>query len=108
MSAPEAAPTTALTTGAPRVFADTGIDEYAARVAAVIDPAFLAEAGWDPVGLVLSAPPEHPLLGRPVCRAEGCLTTATDRSGICACCRRRPAEHGLGPSYVGVSAENGR
>jgi hypothetical protein len=54
VSAAEAAPATALTTGAPHVFADAGIDEHAVRIAAVIDPAFLAEAGWDPVGLVLS------------------------------------------------------
>ena len=100
MSAIEAA--TALITGAPHVFADAGIDQHAARIAAVIDPAFLAEAGWDPVGLVLSPPPEHPLLGRPVCRAQGCLTTACDQSGICACCRRRLTKYGLDEDQIAL------
>jgi hypothetical protein len=54
-----------------------------AVIAAGIDPVFLAEAGWDPVRLVLSPPAEHALLGRPVCRAEGCMTTAQQRAGIC-------------------------
>lgn len=67
-----------------------------ARIAELIDPEFLAEVGWDPARLVLSPPPRHPLLGRPVCQAKGCQTTAPARSRICFTCRRRLAEHGLG------------
>lgn len=81
---------------ASHVFAATpGLEGLAGRLAAVIDPAFLAEVGWDTTRLVLSPPPEHPLLGRPVCRVEGCSTTAPARGRICASCRRRLAGHGL-------------
>jgi hypothetical protein len=72
-----------------------GAGGQAAAVAAVIDPAFLAEAGWDPVRLVLSPPSGHPLLGRPVCRAPGCGTTAPARTRVCASCQRRLAGRGL-------------
>jgi integrase len=74
----------------------------AAAVAAVIDPGFLAEAGWDPVRLVLSPPAAHPLLGRPVCRAAGCGTTAPQHSRICASCQRRLTERGLSPADVAL------
>ena len=40
----------------------------AARLAAALDPGFLAEAGWDPQGRLLSLPAAHPLMGRQVCR----------------------------------------
>ena len=89
-------PAGAVVAGGAHVFADAGIDRHAAAIAAVIDPAFLAEAGWDPARKVLSFAPEHPLLGRPVCRAAGCSTSAPAASRICASCRRRLAEHGLG------------
>jgi hypothetical protein len=82
------------------VFADRAIDRHAAAIAAVIDSAFLAEAGWDPRRRVLSFAPEHPLLGRPVCRAAGCSTSAQAASRICASCRRRLAEHGLGEDQI--------
>ena len=42
----------------------------------MLDPAFLAEAGWDPGSRVLSLPAGHRLLGRTVCRVDGCATTA--------------------------------
>jgi integrase len=77
------------------VFGPARVDRRAARIAAVIDPAFLAEAGWDAAALVLYPPAQHPLLGRKVCRAAGCSTTATDRSRVCASCQRRLAEQGL-------------
>jgi integrase/ribosomal protein L29 len=90
----------ALTGDASRVSTDPVGDTHAVAVAAVIDRAFLAEVGWDAQLLVLFPPPEHPLLGRPVCRAEGCSTTATTRSRICASCRRRLTDHGLGEEEV--------
>ena len=87
----------AATDDASHLFATAaGIGWHAARIAALIDPTFLAELGWDAAGLVLFPTAGHPLLGRPVCRAEGCSTTATSRARICASCRRRLAEHGLG------------
>lgn len=72
------------------VFADApALEPVAGRIAALIDPAFLAEVGWDPVTLLLSPPSGHPLLGRPICRAAGCATTAAATDRICASCRRR-------------------
>ena len=52
----------------------------AARLAAMLDRKFLDEAGWDPRTRVLSLPAEHRLLGRTVCRVEGCQNTV--RSGL--------------------------
>jgi len=89
--------------GAPageHVFAGERIDHHVGRIAAVVDPAFLAEAGWDPARQILVFAPEHPLLGRRICRAEGCWTTATAASGICGPCRKRLTENGLGEPEV--------
>ena len=73
-----------------------GLGGRAVRLAALVDPVFLTDAGWDPAASVLSPPPAHPLLGRPVCCGQDCSTTATARSRICASCRRRLDRHGLG------------
>jgi integrase len=94
------------------VFGDLLVDAEAARWAARIEAEFLAEAGWDATLLVLFPPAQHPLLGRPVCRAAGCATTATTRERVCFSCRRRLAERGLDiadveqlPALVAASAE---
>ena len=63
------------------VLAGVVLDGDAARLAAMLDRAFLAEAGWDPAGRVLSLPAGHPLLGRTVCRAAGCAATAHGSTG---------------------------
>jgi hypothetical protein len=104
----EAVQAGAVVAGGAHVFADPGIDRPAAAIAALIDPAFLAEAGWDPARRVLSLAPEHPLLGRPVCRAAGCSTSAQAASRICASCRGRLAEHGLGEDQIASLAPRGR
>lgn len=65
-------------------------------VMALVDPGFLAQAGWDPVAMVLRPAADHPVLGRPVCRAGGCANTAHRPSLICSGCEQRMAEHGLG------------
>ena len=57
------------------------LDGPAARLAQMLDPAFLAEAGWDPDSRVLSLPAGHRLLGRAVCRVGGCATTAQPSRG---------------------------
>src|SRR5680860_319928 len=75
--------------------ATTRLDLPAVQLAAVIDPAFLAEAGWNAAAVGLCPPPEHSLLGRPVCRARGCSTTAPSRGRVCASCRRRLAGQGM-------------
>jgi hypothetical protein len=104
----EAVPAGAVVAGGAHVFADTGIDRHAATITMVIDPAFLAEAGWDPARKVLSFAPEHPLLGRPVCRAAGCSTSAPAATRICASCRRRLAEHGLSDHEIASLPPRGR
>ena len=78
---------------------ETG-DEAASAFERLLDPAFLAEAGWDAGSRMLWPPPEHPLLGRPVCRAPGCQATAFGRARVCQRCRRRLAQAGLGPDAV--------
>lgn len=76
----------------------------AGRITAMIDSAFLAEMGWDAERLVLAPPEGHPLVVRPVCRVEGCSTTATGRGRICASCRGRLVATGLADDQVGLLA----
>ena len=71
------------------------LDGDTIRLAELIDPVFLAEAGWDPVARTLRPAPEHPLLGRTVCKAPGCQTTCGMRPGVCLECRRRLDAAGL-------------
>ena len=52
-------------------------------LAAGLDPTFLTETGWDPTAGWWSPPP-HRLLGRPICAAPGCSTTAEGVSGAAA------------------------
>jgi len=77
--------------GAGRVFeavlAGVVLHGTAARLAAMIDPSFLAGTGWDPVSRMLSLPAEHGLLGRPACRVSGCGSAAHRRCpGVCWRC----------------------
>src|SRR5260221_4350166 len=57
------------------VLAGAELDGPAERLAALLDPSFLSEAGWHPVSRVLSLPAGHRLLGRAVCRVGGGATT---------------------------------
>lgn len=88
------------------VFAEPIADLVAAAVGAVIDPRFLAEAAWDPVSRVLNPPASHPLLGRPLCQAAGCLNTATCcRSRICVSCQARLRKQGMaGEEFAALPA----
>jgi len=72
-------------------------DSAVARVAALIDPGFLAEAGWDPVTRVLAPGADHRLLGWPVCR-EGCGNKVDAIAGTCQACRMRPRAGPPSPS----------
>src|SRR5258707_13723616 len=56
------------------VLAGAELDGPAERLAALLDPSFLSEAGWDPVSRGLSLPAGHRLLGRAVCRVGGGAT----------------------------------
>ncbi|HSL38080.1 MAG TPA: hypothetical protein VK883_14770, partial [Arthrobacter sp.] len=84
------------------VFADPAgiMDQDTIRLAELIDPGFLAEAGWDRVDRTLRPAPEHPLLGRTICTAPGCQTTCGPRPGVCLECRRRLDAAGLGLADV--------
>lgn len=78
------------------------LDEQTVLLAARIESAFLAEAGWDPCTRVLTIDPAHPLLGRNVCRAPGCQTTCPAGTGVCLDCRRRLGQAGLGLEDAGL------
>jgi integrase len=71
------------------------LDEQSAVLASRIDPAFLAEAGWDAGTWVLTLPAAHPLLGRTFCRAPGCQTTCAAAARVCLDCQRRLTAAGL-------------
>jgi integrase len=72
----------------------------AAQVMALIDPKFLAEIGFGPERLLLVPPAGHRLIVRPVCRVNGCSTTASNGRHICFSCQRRLKEAGLGDDEV--------
>ena len=65
--------------------------DFAAR----LDPEFLAEAGWDPINLTLTLPPDHRLFGRRVCLAPDCKYTARTPTQICPGCAWRLTQYGL-------------
>jgi len=105
LAMPPGSEATAARTAAAHVFGTrSGLGGQAEALAAVIDAAFLAEAGWDAELLVLRPPADHPLLGRPVCRAPGCATTAPASAKICLSCQHRLAGAGLGPDQVSALA----
>ena len=64
------------------------VDAATARLACLIDPAFLAETGWDPGAQMLSLPHEHPLLGWRACPAPGCGNPVYGDVRECGSCRR--------------------
>lgn len=94
--------TTALGVSARRSCGVDRLDQQTTRLAALIDEAFLSEVGWDPDRLVLAPPGGHRLVVRPLCRVEGCSTTATNARGICLSCQRRLAAAGLGDDQVNL------
>jgi integrase len=77
------------------------IEPAAARLAAVIDPAFLAEAGWNPVTRVLSLPPGHAQLGWRMCQTQGYANQVYDRDQACGTCRTSEAKSGNDKTVVG-------
>jgi len=71
-----------------------------------IDPAFLAEAGWNPETRVLTIDPAHPLLGRSTYRAPGCFLRPADPAGSAPATgpARFRAARGRGQAHPGRSA----
>ena len=87
----------------PHVLAGAVLDGAAVRLAGSLDRGLLAEAGWDPAARILFLPSQHRLLGRQVCRAEGCDGTVhNDCPGVCYRCFTRLKE--LGMSAAGITA----
>jgi len=70
----------------PHVLDGVVLNGPAARLAGMVERDFLDEAGWDPRTRLLSLPAQHRLLGRRVCRADGCERTA--HSGLPEVCLR--------------------
>jgi hypothetical protein len=64
-----------------------------ARLEALMDPVFLAEAGWDAELGLLRPAPDHRLLGWSHCSVQGCLVETSKR--LCNGCRRRQTDSGL-------------
>ena len=87
----------------PHVLAGAVLDGAATRLAGMLDRDLLAEAGWDPVTRILFLPAQHRLLGRQVCRADGCAGTVhNDCPGVCYRCFTRLKK--LGMSAAGITA----
>jgi integrase len=88
------------------VLAGDHLDGPAARLAALLDPAFLTEAGWDPVARVLSPPAGHRLLGRELCRAGGCTTSAHfNCGGVCYRCFARLTAAGMTAGQIAAAQD---
>jgi len=85
------------------VLAGAVMDGEAARLAAALDPVFLARAGWDPVRRVLAPPDGDRLLGRGVCRVGGCAATAwrPPAGAVCQACRTRLPAAGFSEEQLG-------
>ncbi len=87
----------------PHVLDGVVLDGAAARLAGMLDRGFLNEAGWDPRVRVLALPAQHRLLGRRVCRADGCERTAHHGlPGVCLRCFTRLT--GLGMDAQEIAA----
>ena len=91
----------------PGVLAGIALDGPAARLTGMLDLPFLAGAGWDPVSRVLSLPAGHPLLGRTLCRADGCPATVhgTKAGGLCWSCFARLRRAGLSSEEIAASPQ---
>ncbi|HXL94783.1 MAG TPA: hypothetical protein VN969_38135 [Streptosporangiaceae bacterium] len=86
------------------VLAGVLLDGEAARLAATLDPAFLAEAGWDSGTRVLSFPSGHRLLGRAECTVTGCRSIPGD-GGVCPRCRTRLTSAGMTAEQIASDAD---
>jgi integrase len=88
------------------VLGGAGLYGEAARLAAMIDPSFLAGAGWDPVSRTFCIPAGHPMLGRAACRVEGCDSAAHRRcSGVCWRCMTRLGKLGMTQEQIAAGRD---
>jgi integrase len=89
----------------PHVLADVVLDGTAARLAGMLEPSFLEEAGWNPVTRVLSLPAQHRLLGRTVCRVQLCRNTIRSGLTVCYGCFMRLTRQGMSPEEISTAIE---
>ncbi|HEY6422564.1 MAG TPA: tyrosine-type recombinase/integrase [Pseudonocardiaceae bacterium] len=90
----------------PHVLDGVVLDGAAGRLARMLERGFLDEAGWDPRTRVLSLPAQHRLLGRQVCRADGCERTVhSGLPGVCHRCFTRLTRLGLSTAEIAVAPE---
>ena len=89
------------------VLAGVRLSGPAGRLAGMLEAGFLTEAGWDPAVRVLAPPPEHPLLGRTLCRVGVCLSTAhgTKTGGVCWQCFTWLTGQGLSVEQIACAVE---
>jgi integrase len=86
---------------APRT-ADGPAELRLARLEALLDPVFLAEAGWDAELGLLRPAPDHRLLGWSHCSVPGCMVETSKQ--LCTGCQHTQAESGLTPDEFIASA----
>lgn len=90
----------------PHVLDGVVLDGAAARLARMLERDFLDEAGWDPRMRVLSLPAQHRLLGRRVCRADGCERTVhSGLPAVCLRCFTRLTGLGLSATEIATAAQ---
>ena len=88
----------------PHVLGGVVLIGAAARLAAMLDRRFLDEAGWDPRTRVLSLPAEHRLLGRTVCRVDGCQNSVHSGLMVCHRCFTRLTRLGMSKAEIAAAA----
>jgi integrase len=90
----------------PHVLEGVVLDGAAARLARMLERGFLDEAGWDPRTRVLSLPARHRLLGRQVCRSDGCTRTVHGALPVvCHRCFTRLTRLGLSAAEITAAPE---
>jgi len=89
----------------PRVLGGVVLGGAAARLAGMLEQEFLDEAGWDPRTRVLSLPAGHRLLGRRVCRADGCDRTVHNGKPVCHRCFTRLTRMGLSTAEIATAPQ---
>jgi integrase len=89
----------------PHVLTGIALNGAAAWLARMLDPKFLDEAGWNPQTRVLSLPADHRLLGRAVCRAQGCRNTVQSGLTVCYRCSTRLTRLGMSSDEVAAAVE---
>jgi hypothetical protein len=90
---------------APDVLDGVVLSGRAAKLAKLLDLSLLGEAGWDSKTAVLALPAEHRLLGRSVCRVDGCEASVhPGLPGVCHRCCTRLVGGGLTRSAIAAGA----